>query len=76
MVEFSRSYFYIVFPAQIDTDRPVHRPVQPFHGRTGGPCGPRAPVQKRLGVGYGFSLEVPRPHLGSLDDPRVRWPLP
>ena len=44
-------------------------------------CGPRTPVQSAYGLGAGYSmgfiyLEVPRPHLASLDDPRGRWPLP
>jgi hypothetical protein len=33
-------------------------------------CPPRA-GPKRLGAGYGFYLEVPRPHLGSLNDARA-----
>ena len=50
---------------------------QPLRGRTDGPGDPRAPVQSvQPGAGYGFYLEVPRPHLASLDDPHARWPLP
>ena len=43
------------------------------------PTAPVAPAHrskaKLLGAGYGFYLEVPRPHLASLDDLRARWPV-
>jgi hypothetical protein len=50
------------------------QPMQPaFSGQYRRPlCPPRA-GPKRLGARYGFYLEVPRPHLASLYDPRAHW---
>ena len=58
-------YVRIHVPATSD---PYRRPLCPPH------AGPSNASRGRVWV----SLEdkVPRPHLGSLDDPRARWPLP
>ena len=57
------------FPTLITSDVISHFGTVPTAPE---PCGPHAPVQCVQGRGnYGLSLEVPRPHLGSLDDPRA-----
>jgi hypothetical protein len=53
------------FPTLVTSEVTSHFGVR---GRTDGPCGPRTPVRSK---GYGFYLEAPRSHLGSLDDPRA-----
>ena len=77
--------------SRLDLDRVLFRSafnpfftLVPFNGTSHFgpvPTDPVTPARagpKRPGAGYGngFSLEVPRPHLGSLDDPCARWPLP